>query len=245
MKTVDIEIKFKGETLNLSYLDDKDFKLYFLNQFGIVNYDTSNLHDKIHGQVTGVLHFILDNIQLPPNPTIIDIGSGNSVVDLGLSKYLNQRANFILVDGNSWNDNNVLHTNEFFTYNSWDMVTNALKLSGLDSRRFSMQDIDYAFDQPADLIISTNSWGLHYPIDVYLDKVVKALRPGGYLVLFPIINIPSYHEAVDKVLDRVFTEPESNWMREGLEWNKWKPYFPNLADSEPTALRCIWQKPIA
>jgi len=245
MKTIDLEIKFKGETLNLSYYNDADFNLYFLNQFGIVNDDVSNLHSQVHGFVTGTLHFILDNIQLPPNPTVIDIGSGNSVIDLALSKYLNQQANFILVDGNSWNDNHVLHTGEFSTYNSWKMVTDAMKLSGIDNSRFSMHNIDYEFNEQADLIISTNSWGMHYPIDVYLEKVVRALKPGGYLVLFPIINIKGYKDSVDSVLTNVFTESESNWMREGLEWDKWKVYFPHLTDDEPTALRCIWQKPLA
>jgi SAM-dependent methyltransferase len=250
MKTIDSEIKFKGKTINVSYNNDDNFKLYFLNQFGILAYKDevdvrfNEILTKMHGFTTGVMHFVFDNIQLPPNPTIIDIGSGNSFIDLAISKYLNQQANFILIDGNKHNVNPVIHSTEFNTYNSWDMVSDALKLSGIDDSKFQMHDIDYAFDQQVDLIISTNSWGLHYPIDVYLEKVVSALKPGGYLVLFPVININGYKDSVDGVLNSIYTENESNWMREGLDWDKWKIHFPNLADNEPTALRCIWQKPL-
>ena len=54
-----------------------------------------------------------------------------------------------------------------YTYKQ-DMVSDAIRLSGLDHDKFVMRGLDYEFADPADLIISTNSWGLHYPVDIYL-----------------------------------------------------------------------------
>src|SRR5262249_48207857 len=35
---------------------------------------------------------------------------------------------------------------------------------------------------PCDLIVSTWSWGHHYPIPVYLPLVQRSLRPGGVVI---------------------------------------------------------------
>jgi SAM-dependent methyltransferase len=39
------------------------------------------------------------------------------------------------------------------------------------------------FDVPVDLVISTRSWGHHYPVSVYLDSVAQSLRSGGVLAV--------------------------------------------------------------
>ena len=249
MKTIDLEIRFKGTVIPISYKLDDNFESYFIRQFGVADagLDDNKLLTKMHAMVTGTMHFILDNIQLPSNPVIIDIGSGNSLIDLALSKHLGPGPEFILIDGDGDGDNinSSIHSREFLTYNSWQMVNDAIQLSGLDSSAFSMHGIDYVFDKPADLIISTNSWGLHYPIDVYLDKVVRALKPGGHLVIFPVINLNGYKESVSARLDNLLIEPDGDWMRSSTEWPRWKAYFPNVSDDLELVHKCIWQKPVA
>lgn len=237
--------------LVIKYKNDDNFKQYFVKQLGVqVDCDTdgnvivsNELEETLFGTLSGLLNFIFENITLPEHATVIDIGAGNSLIDLALSMYT-KSAKFILVDGNSFNSNQEsLHSKDFKTYNSWQMVFDAIELSGLDSANFSTKDTDYDFNEPADVILSSYSWGMHYPVDVYLDKVVDALKPGGYLILHPVLNINGYMDAIDKRLNRLVTEPEGHWMRTSHEWHLWEPHFRHLPESEPTAYRCIWQKP--
>ena len=238
------------EPIVIKYKNDDNFKLYFVNQLGVqVEYDTDGtviisdrLKETLFGTLSGLLNFITDNISLLKDATIVDIGAGNSLIDLGLSAYL-KSGKFILVDGDGLNVNDgLLHSKDFKTYNSWQMVHDAIELSKLDPANFTTSGIDYDFSTPADLILSSYSWGMHYPVDVYLDKVVNALKPGGYLILNPVLNINGYLDEVDKRLTRIVTEPEGHWMRSSHEWDKWEPLFRHLPESEPTAYRCIWQK---
>jgi SAM-dependent methyltransferase len=36
---------------------------------------------------------------------------------------------------------------------------------------------------PVEVVVSTRSWGHHYPVDVYLPLVLRSLRPGGVVFL--------------------------------------------------------------
>ena len=238
------------EPIVIKYKNDDNFKLYFFNQLGVqvtIGLDgtvivTNKLKKTLFGTLSGLLNFITDNISLPNHATIVDIGAGNSLIDLALSAYL-KSAKFILVDGDGHNTNSdILHSRDFKTYNSWQMVHDAIELSGLDKANFTTTGTDYDFSEPADVILSSYSWGMHYPIDVYLDKVVNALKPGGYLILNPVLNTNGYLDEIDKRLTRITTEPEGHWMRSSHQWDRWEPLFRNLPESEPTAYRCIWQK---
>ena len=238
--------------LTVKYKNDENFKKYFIRQCGqevkldpdglvIVSDELQNILD---GKLAGLIHFIIGNITLPNNATIIDIGAGNSLIDLALSMYT-KSAKFILVDSNDFDEDcESLHSRDFKTYNSWQMVYDAIELSNLNPTDFVTKDTDYVFDDPADVILSSYSWGMHYPVDVYLDKVVNALKPGGYLILNPVLNINGYLYQIDKKLTRIITEPEGHWMRSSYEWYMWEPHVGHLPESEPTAYRCIWQKPL-
>lgn len=53
-------------------------------------------------------------------------------------------------------------------------------------------------DLPAvDNVVSLLSWGWHYPVDAYLDAVVRALRPGGRLVIDLRDNRPAERRALE------------------------------------------------
>lgn len=238
--------------LTIKYKNDENFKTFFINQCGIqVGYDADGhvvvnkeLQDQLFAKLSGMLHFILDNVTLPKNATIIDVGAGNSLIDLALSMYT-KSVKCILVDGDEFNTNlEQLHTPDFKPYNSWQMVRDAIELSNLEQTDFLTESIEYNFSEPADVILSSYSWGLHYPIGLYLDKAINALKPGGYLILNPVLNINGYLDEIDKRLTRVVTEPEGHWMRTSHEWARWEPLFKDLPESEPTAYRCIWQKPL-
>jgi ubiquinone/menaquinone biosynthesis C-methylase UbiE len=239
--------------ITVKYKNDDNFRTYFVRQLGTqVEVDTNGsviiseeLQNQLCEKLSGFLDFVLDNITLPKNATIIDIGAGNSLIDLGLSMTV-ESAKFILIDSSYSGQNyGSLHSKDFNTYNSWQMVYDAIELSELNRTNFVTNDTDYAFDEPADVILSSYSWGMHYPIDVYLEKTVNALKPGGYLILNPVLNINGYIDEIDKHLTRIVTEPEGHWMRGSHEWYLWAPHFKNLPESEPTAYRCIWQKPLS
>lgn len=44
-------------------------------------------------------------------------------------------------------------------------------------------DPDPSLTIPADLIVSTKSWGHHYPIETYLDLALRSLSPDGRLIV--------------------------------------------------------------
>ena len=90
MKTLDLKVKFRNTDLDISYNFDDNFKNYFIRQAGLKGIRLSELEisKAMSDRTTGTLDFIIDNVNLPNDPVIIDIGSGNSLTDLALSKFL-------------------------------------------------------------------------------------------------------------------------------------------------------------
>ena len=70
-------------------------------------------------------------------------------------------------------------------YNALEISSAVLRDNGIPADAFRTLDAaDGEFPKgPLDLVISIASWGFHYPLSTYLDRVVGALDTGGTLIL--------------------------------------------------------------
>lgn len=100
---------------------------------------------------------------------ILDIGCGFGFVDLAIAKHVD--ATFTLVD-KTGDEKPVSFSPRGYAHNDLEMTrrnVRSLDATVQDARSFSVT-------RPVDVVISTLSWGWHYPIGVYRDKVL-ALKP--------------------------------------------------------------------
>ena len=74
------------------------------------------------------------------------------------------------------------HQEDYVTYNNWDITKNCIKRVHATPEKFEFLDLDSDWGQ-YDMIMSTWSYGFHYPLDTYWDKVMSSLKPGGKLLL--------------------------------------------------------------
>ncbi len=212
------------------------------------------IKSKIEYDYQIIVDFVLDNVQFPSNPTIVDIGSGTSIVDLVLYKYLQGRANFYLVDNDrlhieSGGHPEFLHHRDFKPFNKWEPVLDAIVTNSFDKAKFTFIDPsdNWKSFKQADIILSNSSYGLHYPLDVYLDRINSTLKPGGYLILRPLLNI---NEPVAK-LNSLYGEPiclnetpmDQIKIHRPNDYEEWKKVFPNWETMKTWGYRGVWQKP--
>jgi hypothetical protein len=144
---------------------------------------------------------------LPPNPKILDIGAGNSIIDLFAAQYITD-STFYLVDRNEFNISNFqwFSENSQF-YNDWSIVNDAIETSGLDKDRFNMLDPVDSWPAELDLITSFASWCNQYPFIEqygYWEKVKQSLKVGGILCLdisnHALVNDPNMINTINEVL---------------------------------------------
>ena len=72
-------------------------------------------------------------------------------------------------------------------YNSLSLAKKVLVDNGVLEKNIFLQEAtnDNAinFNKKFDLIISTISWGFHYPVEIYLDEVFSELNVDGILII--------------------------------------------------------------
>jgi SAM-dependent methyltransferase len=225
--------------------------------------------NKLHSEYSWFMKSMLENTQLPENPTILDIGSGNSIIDLALYKHFDKKAKFYLLDGDKlYPPNNKeinLHDSNFITFNTWEPVLDAINTNDfiVDDFTFCVPNTEWngeeyvpsaKFDAQfenvkVDMIISKSSCGLHYPINVYWEKILQILKPGGWLYVAPMINIGNQFEFVSshfgepkKVSMMPMDEIKKDRPNDFLRWEKLMPdaHNPNAI----WAYNALWQRPL-
>jgi hypothetical protein len=181
-------------------------------QVGYYNreWDGGVLGNRFHNRVKP-LYDILKN--RPAGSTIVDIGAGNSIVDLALAALLPEKNfKFILVDGSNGSsfDRGEIkfpelqyNEDEYLIYNEWSFVEDAIRLNNLPRENFTFVHPSDFKECSADVIMSFASWGWHYPVDMYLPLVKAGLKERGYLAIYGLMNVDN---AFDK-LEAVFGEP--------------------------------------
>ena len=197
-------LNFKNRKLTIPYSGIEKQLLLVQFGFGI----KSNMANKVVLHlIEKRVHTILDDLftvisQLPDNAIILDIGSGNSLIDLAIClTFPEKNFKFILVDDSDTflksKNYKFYDEDNYKTYNNWSLVNKAIEQNGFVKENFIFKSPnDEWAESKVDLILSTSSWGWHYPIDTYLDKVSNIIKDGGYIYIRPLLNI-------DKVIDKL------------------------------------------
>lgn len=181
--------------------------------------------------------------QLPDNPKIIDIGAGNSVLDLLLHRYL-PGSEFYLVDRNKFIAESAepaypTRDNPCWLH-SWNIVEDAIETTKLDKNKFHFLDIDDDWNVEADMITSYMAWCMHFPKDVYWSRVLKNLKIGGRLLVD--VNIGWEEQVIEEISDAfnckptfVTSIPIKQVFNSAIPSNQ-----PNRDNLNIAAYRCSW-----
>jgi len=142
------------------------------------------------------------------NPiTITDIGCGHAFQDLMSAVYM-PNASFHLIDGDEFcqGKNPTWTADGSFIYNDWNVVRDGIASNNLDPDRFVINTLGRDPWPMSDIVTSFYSWCFHYSTDVYLEKVLASLKPGGklYLTIRMIKNDPS----IEKISNALGVRPE-------------------------------------
>jgi SAM-dependent methyltransferase len=187
----------------LQRMDTQKFReLRYLIPFGRTIYNT--LYNKffykleallreedIKQQFRDEMHEEFQSIEpyLPDNTTsVLDVGCGVGGIDLFLSDYYeDQQPIFYLFDKTEISDSVYYQfRNQSAFYNSLEVAAESLQRNGMDEKNIHTLDADQ-FDlsklKQVDLCISLISWAFHYPLDTYLDDVLRCLSEDGSLIL--------------------------------------------------------------
>jgi SAM-dependent methyltransferase len=176
---------------------------------------------------------------LPNGSRILDIGCGLAVVDLLLYSYVPKSEFFLLDKFNTKfldiNPNDVSYSKNHPFYHSWDPITDAIKTSNFDEKRFTLLNPEDNFPEDLDLIMSSFSWCFHYPKEVYWDKVVNSLKTGGKLYLD--VRSLTDRDAVGEISEALKSKPIISPIP---KIKKIIDHYPNNLDV--TGYRCVWIK---
>ena len=170
------------------------------------------LESRTHARINRLLETFKT---LPAGATIVDIGAGNSLVDLALmALFPEKNFKFILVDiddfinsdkfktsENPWNPEHY-NENGYNAYNDWSFVKKVIELNNLPLENFSFVHPDNFKECSADVIMTFSSYAWHYPLETYLDLITAGLKKNGYLSFQPLMNT---NNAVSKLNDRFGT----------------------------------------
>ncbi|WP_220457550.1 hypothetical protein [Vibrio marinisediminis] len=121
--------------------------------------------------------------------SILDIGCGMAGIDLFLNQYYKDRSiDFFLLDKNEVNSSVYYDfNNKAAFYNSLDLAKSFLNLNGISESKikllFANDENEINIEQSVDMVISLISWGFHYPVDIYLERVYEILSDKGTLII--------------------------------------------------------------
>ncbi|XOV82879.1 MAG: hypothetical protein ACFHXK_18730 [bacterium] len=126
---------------------------------------------------------------IPADTTsILDIGCGIAGLDLFLYKRLKSPKLFLLdktaVEEKIW----YMFKQQGAFYNSLELARENLQTNGVSADAIKCLEApdDGCIDLPGksiDLVVSTISWGFHYPVSTYLASVERILKEDGVLLI--------------------------------------------------------------
>jgi hypothetical protein len=162
----------------------------------------------------------LYDYSLLKNPTVLDIGSGNSLIDMILYQ-MSGGGKFYLLDKNFSNIatspwiKSPLRKYYYYDqtgirypfYNKWDSVVSTLEsTSSINKEDFVFLDTTTEWTEQFDLITSWYSCGFHYPVDVYWERILKNLKVGGQLFLTIVHYVNA--DVIDMISDTLKCTPK-------------------------------------
>lgn len=215
------------------------------------DWNFSVLEQRIYNRISLLQQILKD---LPTGAVLVDIGAGNSLVDIALALLFPEKNfKFVLVDSDEFDPtqawgNDQYNENGYRTYNDWSFVKKTIKLNDLPLANFEFVHPDDFKECNADVVMSFASCGWHYPIDTYLEPISTGLRKTGYLVLLPLLN-------VDNAVDKLNEKFGNAIMLEQFDFKE-SDYSPKEASkilkqiesgklhSSPFYFHAIWQKAV-
>ena len=129
---------------------------------------------------------------LPNNCSrLLDIGCGIAGIDIFLNQHylnLNRDVDFFLLDKSDIEKNvYYMYEEKGAFYNSLDLAKETLVNNGIKKTSVHLIEAteknEIKINKDIDLVLSLISWGYHYPVKTYLEKVYDLLSEGGVLIL--------------------------------------------------------------
>ena len=149
---------------------------------------------------------------------ILSVGPGVSTFELLLGTYHCIDATVFLLDKSESTHalvgkSTLTDKNRYFSesnnhgfYNSWEVVTDAINTSKLDSSKYIFVDPNDKWESDLDVVISLFSWCWHYPFEVYAEKLLSSLKIGGTLIL-EIQNPPDLRDVPKQISELLGSDP--------------------------------------
>jgi hypothetical protein len=121
--------------------------------------------------------------------SILDIGCGVSGIDVLISRhYQDKQQTFYLLD------KTLIESSVFYEfkqkaafYNSLEVAKEILVRNGIPESDVHLimatDNNDINIDRNVDLVVSLLSWGYHYPVETYLDRVYSLLNKDGCMII--------------------------------------------------------------
>lgn len=120
---------------------------------------------------------------------VLDIGCGIAGIDVLLNKHYSPKSiEFYLLDKTSLDqDVYYMFEDKGSFYNSLELAKTTLVDNGVSEKSVhtveATENNDININTDVDFAISLISWGFHYPVSTYLDKVYTLLNKKGVLIL--------------------------------------------------------------
>lgn len=244
-----LEINSNKGKLNVTWKNIENLAKYANTQSGFYLMDSKCLDSSLfleHFQKWNQMFWNQRQSQgmfnFPDNATIVDIGSGMSVVDLLLYSYI-PNSKFYLIDNEGWDENfvnpttsKVCFSENYPIYNSWAPVQDAIESSNFDQSRFIFQNTEQPFPENIDVITSYLSWCFHYPKSTYWEQATSSLKKGGKLILD--VRPLKDQDVIGEISEELKSEPVKFLF----------PILPKYVDNYPpidpnaSGYRCMWEK---
>ena len=121
--------------------------------------------------------------------SVLDIGCGIAGINIFINRHYNSESlKFYLLDKSAVEENVFyLFNSRGAFYNSLDLARDTLTASGIKTANIGLLEANEKNEinvpHSLDLILSLISWGFHYPIATYLDRVHEILSEKGRLIV--------------------------------------------------------------
>ncbi len=126
---------------------------------------------------------------LPANATnVLDIGCGMGGIDYHISKHYNHNIDIHLLDKSGTSSEIYYGFDDEATYYSSlplakEFLTDNMSVPANRIKTHDMLTEPFPSDVRFDFVVSFISWGFHYPIREYLDKVLNTLNKNGVMIV--------------------------------------------------------------
>ena len=176
----------------------------------------------------------MGGFDLPENAVVVDIGSGVGIMDLLLAAYL-KNPSIHLIDKQELNNKpGVYFSKDYFFYNSWNPTLDCINKTPNIKDKIFFKDPTDNWPEEVDCVTSYFSWCMHYPKEVYWDKIKQTLKPGGKLIV-----------DVRKLKDRDIIEEISEEFKSIPKLHRYEHTVVKwIDDNQDSTLghRCVWTR---